>query len=817
MKKFLTLMALACMALGAQAQGKYALEASSGDFAAGTQVTSVDNITMTFGYTGEADYLSPKDDVPMEGYPAYTPGNGVNGKSDGNSGTTYIFQPTKNGELTVAVRLNANKAFYVLENGTPLADYNGIKVEAWTSIAYSFKVSAGKTYKVTCAGSKLGFYGFEFTVSDDQGGEGPVIPQNSEFYNAIVDGHLAPEFAAVSGESGGVANNTEDGKSIITIHAGKATVTAVGGTTPANDASIGGGAQQITPGAPIEGKENTFEVASVGAWNDVTWGLKSQGDIDFWYVTGTGNPYVDMQCVQNSKDGELVEGSYKADYIFYEPDGSVGMPITGLYYTFTASAQGAFKVKVWANKGNRKTFVVNANTMKAERLYASGYINGVNDDSGKKKLLSVDEVDAEHHKYIWSNYETKLANGKSDDQTQEDFDAQMEELRAQTEALDIERQFVIGNGNQNFWGWLTFDVEPGETYWVFQHSSQIGFGGFEFHEGVTAEELISGIEAAYVYTTNFSTYEDDNSGERVTWKGESAVGDGQFASTEEEGAVFGDFFQNVAGSAPRQNYCLLPEDVLAHSANTQALTIAFWVNADEAGESNSYADAPLFTAYDKQSDPNSAPMFACWYNGTLELENGTVCKYTNAQNMDGKNNIYSGNADWLADKNWHYYTAVFQGETAKVYIDGELKNEWDCTVDGGSQAGLFNNGGDLSYVCLGGNAPWDSSALDAGFKFARLLIKNSSMTTGEIKAQMQADAPDYQPSTPGTQPEEKNCDINADGKVNALDIQAVINAAVAELTDPIYDINKDGKVNALDIQEVINEAAAASRRLGLID
>lgn len=73
-----------------------------------------------------------------------------------------------------------------------------------------------------------------------------------DVYNAIVDGKLATEFAAVAGENGGVANNAVDGKSIVTFTKGKATVTAVGGTTPANDATIGGGAQQIVPGATID-------------------------------------------------------------------------------------------------------------------------------------------------------------------------------------------------------------------------------------------------------------------------------------------------------------------------------------------------------------------------------------------------------------------------------------------------------------------------------------------------------------------------------------------------------------------------------------
>ena len=585
-----------------------------------------------------------------------------------------------------------------------------------------------------------------------------------DVYNAIVDGKLAPEFAAVAGEEGGAANNSADGKSIVVMTAGKATVTAVGGTTPANAES--GSGQQITPGAVIDAEKHLYEVASVEAWNDINWGKKNQGDIDFWYVTGTGNPYVKMNAVENSKEGEWL-GTYKADYVYYEPDGSLGMPITGLYYKFTATAAGAFKVKVWANKGSRKTFVVNAATMKAERLLASGYINGVNDADGKKKLLTVDEVDQEHHKWIWGSYEAAVEAGSK---TAEELAA----MKAECETKEVDLKYVIGNGGQNFWGWLTFDVQAGEEYWVFQHSSQIGFGGFEFHEGKTAEELITGIEAAYVYTTNFSTYEDAESGERVTWKGEKAHGNGQFASTEEEGAIFGDFFHND-GSAVRTSYCLLPEDVLAHSAKTEELTIAVWVRAQEEAVSANYMWAPLFTAYaaDNAGGNNSWPMLACQYRGVLQVNCAGYTDYVDAQNVAGKNTLYHGDTDWLKDHKWHYYTAVFEGENAKVFFDGELKNEWDNTkIAERTQKGLFSNGADLKWICLGGNQAWDWNDNDAPFDFARLLIKNSKMSAGEIKAQMQADFGD----------------VNVDEYLNGGET-AIMTVKAAQNSDaPIYNL-----------------------------
>ena len=653
-----------------------------------------------------------------------------------------------------------------------------------------------------------------------------------DVYNAIVDGKLAPEFAAVAGENGGVANNSADGKSIITFTAGKATVTAVGGTTPANDETIGGAAQKITPGTPVEGKENTYTVASVNGWNDITWGLKNQGDIDFWYVTGTGNPYVDMYCIQNSKDGELVEGSYKADYVFYEPDGSLGMPITGLYYKFTATAQGAFKVKVWANKGNRKTFVVNAATMKAERLYASGFINGVNDESGKKKLLTVEQVDSVHHIYIYGNYENLLkaneeaiAAGLEAPHSEEKLATAKEEA----DAMAIEREFVIGNGNQNFWGWLTFDVEPGEEYWVFQHSSQIGFGGFEFHEGRTAQELIEGIEAPYVFTTNFSTYEDEESGERIPWKGEQVVGEGKFATEKYDAEsykeatkvevtyypggdtvekelseiIFSDYFQNFMTDDWRTSYCVLPEDVLGHSAKTQAISFGVWVKAPEDADAESYKGVPMLAAYDMFKNINEAPLFVLQYDGTAKLDNGTQCDYSDEQNVAGSNTVYSGDKDWLADHKWHYYTAVLEGESAKIYFDGELKNEWNC---GGSQAGLFSNGADMKYVCLGGNQIDEAEdGSDAPFAFARLLIKNSPMTAGEIKAQMLVDYPDW-----GKAPEGKKGDVNADGSVDVADISSILTVMsgdTSKFSIEDADVNKDSVVDVADISTVLTVMA----------
>lgn len=540
-----------------------------------------------------------------------------------------------------------------------------------------------------------------------------------DVYDAVVDGKLAPEFAAVAGEDGGVANNASNGRSVITITKGQATCTAVGGTTPAKDETIGGDALQIVPGAALEGMENTYEVAWIGAWNDINWGIKTQEDINFSYVTGTGIPYVQMLCVQNSKDGELIENSYSTDYFYYKPDGSWGIPMSGLYYTLKATATGAFKVKVALDKGIHDTYVVNTSTMKAERVLASGYIDGVNDGEGNKKLLAYDEVEA------------------------------------MNEEMGEDYQYVIGNG-EAFWGWLSFDAQEGETYWLFQKDAQIGFGGFEFYEGMTADELNGVKPKPYIYTTRFATYEDEETGIRTTWNGEKAVGNGKFAATEEEGEPFNNFFQND-GSAVRTSYCLLPEDVLAHSDKTHELTIAFWVSA-KGFTPDQYTYAPLFTAYTQKNNPNTWPMLALQSRGNVQVNCNGWCDFTGANNVEGKNNIYNSNAweansdgynnagNWLEDEKWHYYTAVFTDTNVKVYLDGEVKNEWeiDGVSDGQKVGGLFTNGSSLKYVCLGGNQAWDWNDIDSPFRYACLLIQNSSMTPDLIKAQMTTDFPGWE-------------------------------------------------------------------------
>ena len=117
-------------------------------------------VTLTFGEAGGADFKAYKADTQVKGYSAFTEGNGTNGDKAG--GTFYTIKPDKDGFIEVAVVLNSGKKFYIEEDGTALADFNGITKDEKYYGTFSFEAKAQKNYKVYCAGSKLGFYGFKF-------------------------------------------------------------------------------------------------------------------------------------------------------------------------------------------------------------------------------------------------------------------------------------------------------------------------------------------------------------------------------------------------------------------------------------------------------------------------------------------------------------------------------------------------------------------------------------------------------------------------------------------------------------------------------
>ena len=209
-----------------------------------------------------------------------------------------------------------------------------------------------------------------------------------------------------------------------------------------------------------------YPVKSI-TWGDITWkngnNKKDKDNKDMLFLMGTGNGYKDIlaEYFLGSDNEYHTRASYV--YINYEAD-ETGVPGYGLYYKFTPKVAGKLKFNTWVNKGNRKTFVVKASTGTPLEPYVDytfdGYVNGQNQTETSIPLyFTADEIKARHD-------ETGTVN-----------------------------KYVIEKGNQAVWGWITLDMQAGESYYIYQQSSQLGFGGYEFTPtGGTAETYIAVVD-----------------------------------------------------------------------------------------------------------------------------------------------------------------------------------------------------------------------------------------------------------------------------------------------------------------------------------
>ena len=193
MKKFFTLIAAVAMAASMNAQGTYAVQEGD-NVKAGDQITSVENITLTYMendgtafYVGKA--VTNWADADFGAY--------VCGKNNGKlhtgaepTGCVYKFETVKAGSVTVGVQLSGNKGFHILDADfaeVAPASYNlpaakdgdsqkfeqnekGENIIAEKSNGtVTFSVAEGGTYYVLAAGTKMGFFGFKYEAGTSTG------------------------------------------------------------------------------------------------------------------------------------------------------------------------------------------------------------------------------------------------------------------------------------------------------------------------------------------------------------------------------------------------------------------------------------------------------------------------------------------------------------------------------------------------------------------------------------------------------------------------------------------------------------------------
>ncbi|MBO4597679.1 MAG: hypothetical protein J5676_07345 [Bacteroidaceae bacterium] len=218
------------------------------------------------------------------------------------------------------------------------------------------------------------------------------------------------------------------------------------------------------------------ENANVLEWNDANISTTKKiingvnESIDFCYVNASGIPYVSYGSEKVVSSGGEV--SYRATYTYYTVDGNNGLPTSGLYYKLTPKKNGSLKIGVWVNKSYRETILFEESTKLPIAYTAEGYVNGQNTEDGKNKFLTNDDLKALHEQGVANNFPIT--------------------------------DYVIGMGNQAFWGWITANVEANKTYYLLIPNGQIGFQGYEFTpEGTTGVAKTSAVsEDEAIYTIN---------------------------------------------------------------------------------------------------------------------------------------------------------------------------------------------------------------------------------------------------------------------------------------------------------------------------
>ena len=204
MKKFFTLIAAVAIAASMNAQGTYAVQEGD-NVKAGDQISSVDNITLTYMENDDVEFAAGKKTTNWADadFTAYVCGvnNGKLVSGAEPTGCVYKFETVKAGSVTVGVQLGGTKGFHILNADfaeVAPASYNlpaakdgdsqeftqnakGENIIAEKSNGtVTFSVAEGGTYYVLAAGTRMGFYGFKYVTGTSTGISDIQAPKSSK-------------------------------------------------------------------------------------------------------------------------------------------------------------------------------------------------------------------------------------------------------------------------------------------------------------------------------------------------------------------------------------------------------------------------------------------------------------------------------------------------------------------------------------------------------------------------------------------------------------------------------------------------------------
>lgn len=188
------------------------------------------------------------------------------------------------------------------------------------------------------------------------------------------------------------------------------------------------------------------------------------------YLMPQGNP----EFQHWEFDEETDNGTSHRVYGTYWEIGATAMPSKGAYYKFVISKKGSLRVAVFGNKNSNPTYIVKESTKQPLDPSTVGVSIYYNADTGFAYEGTVE-------------YDTDGVTIKSD--TRKYFNEG-------TQASDYVLQHTNGiTQNRTVIGYIDFDVEKDETYWLFNTKSQIGIYGFYFAPDDDAN-AISTVKAA---------------------------------------------------------------------------------------------------------------------------------------------------------------------------------------------------------------------------------------------------------------------------------------------------------------------------------
>ena len=231
------------------------------------EVEATAYVNLTYGADGS--WKKSTGDNSVTGY-SYSV-SGINNPKNGstnystsnkllpNVGTYYIFSPTVDGTIKAAIVLNADKDFYIVKgsNGeafspsdVPLSNNSGAvaynsasgknyQVAAKLYGSCEFDVEAGETYYMFCNGSKLGFYGFEFTKASTKPA-GTITFASTSGSADIAEGTSYTLPAITTTPANATLTYSSSVESVATVNATTGAVTLVGVGTTTITASFAG-------------------------------------------------------------------------------------------------------------------------------------------------------------------------------------------------------------------------------------------------------------------------------------------------------------------------------------------------------------------------------------------------------------------------------------------------------------------------------------------------------------------------------------------------------------------------------------------------